>query len=95
MFTVGAIIDRPQTTAKPKRATNGRPRAFDERPYKTISNFLMRSPLCGVIFVFRVDAGASTRIYFANSPVRLWRMAAILHAAEENLTELTAFGQLV
>ena len=30
MFTVGAIIDRPQTTAKPKRATNG-------RPYKQIS----------------------------------------------------------
>ena len=30
MFTVGAIIDRPQTTAKPKRATNG-------RPYKRIS----------------------------------------------------------
>ena len=27
---VGAIIDRPQTTAKPKRATNG-------RPYKQIS----------------------------------------------------------
>ena len=26
-------------------ATIGRPRAFDERPYKTISNFLMRSPL--------------------------------------------------
>ena len=25
MFTVGAIMDRPQTTAKPKRATNGRP----------------------------------------------------------------------
>jgi hypothetical protein len=33
-FFVGAIIDRPQTTAKQKRATNGRPRAFDERPYK-------------------------------------------------------------
>ena len=30
MFTVGAIIDRPQTTTKPKRATNG-------RPYKRIS----------------------------------------------------------
>jgi hypothetical protein len=28
--TVGAIIDRPQTTAKPKRATTG-------RPYKQIS----------------------------------------------------------
>ena len=24
-FFVGAIIDRPQTTAKQKRATNGRP----------------------------------------------------------------------
>jgi len=30
MFTVGATIGRPQTTAKPKRATNG-------RPYKQIS----------------------------------------------------------
>ena len=32
-------------------ATNGRPRAFDERPYKTISNFLMRSPLLLTFFV--------------------------------------------
>ncbi|MBO5294875.1 MAG: hypothetical protein J6B71_06525, partial [Clostridia bacterium] len=40
MFTVGAIIDRPQTTAKPKRATNG-------RPYKRISaEILFSLPIC-------------------------------------------------
>ena len=43
MFTVGAIIDRPQTTAKPKRATNG-------RPYKQISAEMLFSLLiCGIM----------------------------------------------
>lgn len=35
-FTVGATI--------------GRPRAFDERPYKTILNFLMRTTHYGVFY---------------------------------------------
>ena len=43
MFTVGAIIDRPQTTAKPKRATNG-------RPYKRISaEILFSLQICGIM----------------------------------------------
>ena len=43
MFTVGAIIDRPQTTAKPKRATNG-------RPYKQISaEILFSLPICVIM----------------------------------------------
>ena len=29
----------------------GRPRAFNERPYKTKSNILMRSPLSAVLFL--------------------------------------------
>ena len=42
MFTVGAIIDRPQTTAK-KRATNG-------RPYKQISAEISFSlPICVIM----------------------------------------------
>jgi hypothetical protein len=40
MFTVGATIGRPQTTAKPKQATNG-------RPYKQISAEILSSlPIC-------------------------------------------------
>ena len=43
MFTVGAIIDRPQTTAKPKRATNG-------RPYKQISaEDFFPLPICDIM----------------------------------------------
>ena len=43
MFTVGAIIDRPQTTAKPRRATNG-------RPYKQISaEMLFSLPICVIM----------------------------------------------
>jgi len=43
MFTAGAIIDRPQTTAKPKRATNG-------RPYKQISaETLFSLPICVIM----------------------------------------------
>ena len=42
-FFVGAIIDRPQTTAKPKRATNG-------RPYKQISaEILFSLPICVIM----------------------------------------------
>jgi len=43
MFTVGAIIDRPQITAKPKRATNG-------RPYKQIlAENLFSLPICVIM----------------------------------------------
>ena len=43
MFTVGAIIDRPQTTAKPNRATTG-------RPYKQISaENLFSLPICVIM----------------------------------------------
>ena len=50
MFTVGAIIDRPQTTAKPKRATNG-------RPYKRISaENLFSLPICVIMrWVMKMD----------------------------------------
>ena len=42
-FTVGATIGRPQTTAKPKRATNG-------RPYKQISaENLFSLPICVIM----------------------------------------------
>ena len=42
-FFVGAIIDRPQKTAKPKRATNG-------RPYKQISaEDLFSLPICVIM----------------------------------------------
>ena len=54
MFTVGAIIDRPQTTAKPKRATNG-------RPYKRISaENLFSLPICVIMGLHR-RAGACSR----------------------------------
>ena len=47
MFTVGVINDRPQTTAKPKRATNG-------RPYKRISaGNLFSLPICGIMELTR------------------------------------------
>ena len=36
-------------------ATIGRPRVFDERPYKTISNFLMRSPLLRQLSLYKCD----------------------------------------
>ena len=36
-------------------ATIGRPRAFDERPYKTISNFLMRSPILPVFLFYEKE----------------------------------------
>ena len=44
MLTIGAIIDRPQTTAKhKKRATNG-------RPYKQISaEILFSLPICVIM----------------------------------------------
>ena len=43
MFTVGAIIDRPQTTAKQKRETNG-------RPYKQIGrDIVFSADLCYTI----------------------------------------------
>ena len=50
MFTVGAIIDRPQTTAKPKRATNG-------RPYKRNSaENLFSLPICVIMgWVIQMD----------------------------------------
>jgi len=42
-FTVGATIGRPQTTAKPKRATNG-------RPYKQFSaENLFSLPICDIM----------------------------------------------
>ena len=51
---VGAIIDRPQTTAKPKRATNG-------RPYKQISaEILFSLPICVIMGLHR-RAGACSR----------------------------------
>ena len=47
MFTVGATI--------------GRPRAFDERPYKQISaEILFSLPMCGIIGLHR-RAGACSR----------------------------------
>ena len=53
-FFVGAIIDRPQTTAKPKRATNG-------RPYKQISaERLFSLPICVIMGLHR-RAGACSR----------------------------------
>ena len=50
MFTVGAIIDRPQPSAKPKGATNG-------RPYKRTSAENMFSlPICDImILVIKMD----------------------------------------
>ena len=52
-FFVGAIIDRPQTTAK-KRATNG-------RPYKQISaEILFSLPICVIMGLHR-RAGACSR----------------------------------
>ena len=36
-------------------ATIGRPRAFDERPYKTIPNFLMRSPHLPVFLFYEKE----------------------------------------
>ena len=52
-FFVGAIIDRPQTTAK-KRATNG-------RPYKRISaENLFSLPICVIMGLHR-RAGACSR----------------------------------
>ena len=51
MLTVGAIIDRPQTTAKhKKRATNG-------RPYKQISaENLFSLPICVIMMLYRRGA---------------------------------------
>ena len=52
-FFVGAIIDRPQTTAK-KRETNG-------RPYKQISaEILFSLPICVIMGLHR-RAGACSR----------------------------------
>jgi hypothetical protein len=55
MFTVGATIGRPQTTAKPKRATNG-------RPYKRISaEMLFSLPIC-VIMGYIVGRGLAPAV---------------------------------
>ena len=59
-FFVGAIIDRPQTTAKPKRATNG-------RPYKQISaEILFSLPIYVIIELSKslpcVKGGGSRRL---------------------------------
>ena len=69
MFTVGATTGRPQTTAKPKRATNG-------RPYKQISaENLFSLPIC-VIMGYIVGRGQCLR-----SKLDIERSEICLHPA--------------
>jgi hypothetical protein len=57
MLAVGAIIDRPQQSANPKRATNG-------RPYKRISaETLFSLPICDIMGYRRADMGFALCLY--------------------------------
>ena len=73
-FTVGATNGRPQTTAKPKRATNG-------RPYKQISaEMLFSLPICVIMRLTKslpcVTAQAGISCPPGNSPSGRWQPKA-------------------
>ena len=58
-----------------RASTADRPRAFDERPYKTISNFLMRTDLSQVLFSWP----RSTKMQFNKSRRRrVWNQGISL-----------------